>query len=217
VGFGLIFETIFSKEPVMKTVKSSIFTIILGLGSLLSGAPSADAAALIYKVSISAKATFFSANSFSSVGYLIIDPANVGTAQTVQVFSKTKTYQVNGAGLQQVIAPGNLGFFVLNRTGDAFNETQGATGAFQAGNITQVMTYIGAIAKNGFRLGNTLFAGIARSLKGKGSVNVAGNDFYTRNDTFTIDPLSGASPVDTNAGVVLVTAQLAAKKYTQVP
>ncbi|MGB8168136.1 MAG: hypothetical protein WCF18_11635 [Chthoniobacteraceae bacterium] len=201
----------------MKTSKTSTFTMILGLGLFFAGLPSADAAALIYKVSISAKATYFAANSFSDVGYLIIDLANVGTAQTVQVFSKTKTYQING-GMAQVIAPTALGFFTLNRsTSDPFFETQGASAAFQNGNIVQAMSYIGVIPKNGFRLGNTLFTGTARSLKGKGSVNVVGTDFFTRADTFTVDPLSGASPVDTNAGVVLVTGKLAGKGFVQVP
>ena len=200
----------------MKTSKSFLFSIVLGLGLLLAGIPAASAAAIIYKVKASAKATYFPNNTFSAAGYLVIDPANVATAQTIQVFTKTKTYQVNG-GLQQVLMPASFTFFALNRVGDPFVETQGANAVVQVGNIFHALTYIGTIPKNGFRLGNTLFAGTARSLKGKGTVVVGGNDFYTRSDTLTVDPLSGASPVDTNAGVVLVTGQLAGKGFVQIP
>lgn len=197
----------------MKAAKFPLTTLLLGLIMLLAGTPAAEAEIRIYKVKVTAKATFFSVSSFSSSGYLVFDTLNPGSSSTIQVFTRTKTYQVN-TGLLDVISPAALGFFTLDRNNDAILDTEGATAAFQAGNVAHTLTYIGAIPRNGFRIGNKTFFQTARALKGKGSVNVGNLDFFTRTDTFTIDPLS-ANPnlVTTNDGVILVRTQLEGKGF----
>ena len=197
----------------MKTRTPPLLVLLLTVVLSLTMLPSARAEIRIYKVKVTAKATFFKTNSFSNVGYLIYDTTNPGAAQTIQVFQRTKTFRINDA-LLDVLAPAALGFFTLDRNNDQILDTEGATGAFQNGGFIHAMTYIGIIPRNGFRIANKTFFQTARSLKGKGSVNVAGTDFFTRTDTFTIDPLSAnINLATTQDGVTVVRAQLEGKGF----
>ena len=192
---------------------------ILGLAIAIAmlAAPRAEAAIRIYKVTIVQKAVFFKENSITSVGYLIYDTTTPANSQTVEVF-KNKTYATNG-DLLQYIFPSQVALGTLDKNDDNVMDTEFALVGFQTGanpTITQSRAYIGPVPKNGFRIGNTTFFQTAKALKGVGGVNVPGLDYFVRADSLKIDPLSGANPADTNAGITLVTAQLAAKGYSEV-
>lgn len=198
----------------MKSNKRFAFITLIGAFLLAGLATPAHAVIRVYKVSISAKATFFSANSFKMSGYLIYDTATPGNSQTVQVRSN-KTFTVN-TGMLTVIFPSQIFLVPIDKNTDGFNDTESALVGFQSGGATNARSYNGAIPKNGFRIQNTTFLGTARSLKGNGAVTVGANDQYIRTDTFTLDTLSAANPATTDVGRDAVIALLVAKGYQNV-
>ncbi len=199
----------------MNAPKKLALTVALGSLFFLGDTPHAEAVVRIYKVTISAKAVFFTANSFTRKGYLIYDDTGATVPQVVEVLPNRK-YQVNGAGFLSLVSPSQIAFFPIDRNGDTVKETESALLGFQTGNTTEARAYGGAIPKFGFRIGNTTYVGFSKSLKGKGAVSVNNLDNFGRSDSFTIDTLMGANPVNTNAGVALVTAFLEGKNFDPI-
>lgn len=204
----------------MKAFTKLALAPLLGTLFFFAGTPQAEAIVVIYKVTVASKAQFFPkvaplGNSVTSTGYLIFDTNTPANSQTVEVF-RNKTFQLNGNLLQRIF-PSQIGLGALDKNLDGFAETLNALLGFQTGGTTHARSYIGTIPKNGFFLKGQLFTGLSRTLKGKGTLVVAGNDLLTRTETFTIDTLSAALPNDTNVGTNAVVVLLVSKGYTQVP
>ena len=214
----------------MKTAKSTAFLPLLGLVFLLAQSRPAQAAIHIYKVTFSAKAQFFPrlttqipnpGNSRKSTGYLIYDTVTPANSQTVEIFTN-KTYRLN-ALLLNLIFPSQVLVGGIDRTvpPDGFAETAAALVAFQTGGSFVARSYQGVIPKVPFKIKNIVFANIAKSLKGAGSVTTPGSDRLTVLDTWTFDPLSALQGVvgsnNTNDGVAAVEVFLQGKNYIEVP
>jgi len=200
----------------MKTNNRLLISLV-ALTVTLASVTTSQAVVVIYKVSFNAKARFFSknlpnGNSFKHRGYLVYDTANPGASFTVELVPKTKTYRIQSTMINN-IAPSSIGFFVLDRNTDAFSETQG--GLISGTGISR--SYLGKISRKGIRFGNSVpLTGLAKTLRGEGSVT-GQSDYFKTSDVWKMDKLTAAGPVNTNAGLNLVTAFLAGKNYVQVP
>lgn len=199
----------------MKT-RNRLLVSLLVIAFTLASAATSQAVVVIYSVTFSAKARFFPrpsprGNSILHRGYLIYDTANPGSSISVELSGRTRTYQVQGAMINN-IAPSSIGFGVLDRNSDAFFETQ--AGQIGAGGVSR--SYLGIIPRPGIRFGNSVpLTGLARVLRGVGAAS--GADHFRTNDVWRMHPLTAAGPVNTNAGLVLLQANLAGRRYTQVP
>lgn len=204
----------------MIATKKLALSLLASASMLIASAPQAEAAIIIYKVTVISTAQFFPkafplGNSVKSTGYLIYDTITPANSQTVEVF-RNKTYQVNGQLLQRIF-PSQIGLGAFDKNNDGFDETLNALVAFTSGNATHARSYIGTIPKRGFFIRGTPFIGFSKTLKGKGTVVVSGSDLLTRKETFTIDPLSAAEPNSVAVGVNGVVTLLESKRYNQVP
>jgi hypothetical protein len=209
----------------MKTTRA-IRNIAFAAAALAAfGAVSTAGAAIhVYKITFVGTPLFFPkapplGNAVKSSGYLIYDTVTPGNSQAVEVF-KNKTYQLNGPLLTRIF-PVAIGITPIDRNSDGFFETASSLVGFQSGGNTNARAYIGMIPKNGFKLGNVLFTGIARSLKGSGSVTSSAVDLFAIRDAWTLDALSALPGVvgsnNTNDGVAAVAVFLQSKGYVQVP
>lgn len=200
----------------MNTFKKLLF-IVVAMGFYGAGVTSAEAQVRVYKVTFNAKARVFPSstpgrgNSFKHTGYIIYAPPSIGgpAAQVVEVF-RNKTFQVNGPMIN-TITPGIVALNPIDRSRNGVNDHEFGTATANG----MARSYMGAIPRNGFRLGNVIFSQTAKSVSGRGSV--IGTDHFTVSDTWTIASQSGAGPVNTAAGVTLVTAYLVGRGYVQVP
>lgn len=209
----------------MKTGKSLSVTLLLAALVFAVGVRPAHAAIHIYKVTFTATAQFFPkvaplGNTQKATGYLIYDTATPNNSQTVQVFTN-KTYKFNANGnLLGLIFPSQITISTLDRNNDGFFETANALVGFQSGATSVARSYIGTIPRPpGFKISGVFFNGIARSLKGAGSVVTSGVDRFTVSDTWTFDSLSALPAVtgsnNTNDGVTAVVAYLQGKGFVQ--
>lgn len=207
----------------MKSCPKLALPSLAALLFFVAGTYRADAVlpqVVVYKVTVTSKAQFFpknapAGNSAKSSGYLIYDVQTPANSQTVEVF-KNKTYQVNGTLLQRIF-PAAIGLAALDRNNDGFAETLNSLLGFQNGNQTHARSYIGTIPKNGFFLKGTLITQLSKTMKGKGTVVVGGNDLLTRTEAFVVDPLTSALPNSTNVGRDAVIAILESKGFNIVP
>ena len=195
---------------------------MLILAFSLATVATSQAVVVIYKVSFTGKAKFFprtqpNGNTFRHRGYLIYDTANPGASITVELVPRTRTYRVQSSMINN-IAPSSIAFFTLDRNTDAFFETQGGTIGTSGGGVTISRSYLGRISRAGVRFGNSVpIPGLARTLRGTGSVTADGTDHFRTSETWRIDRLTASGPVNTTAGLNLVTAYLAGRRYVQVP
>ena len=199
----------------MKTRNRLLLSLIV-IAFTLASAATSQAAVVIYSVTFSAKARFFPraspfGNSFSHRGFLIYDSTTPGQSQSVELMPRTRTYRVNGAMISN-ITPSSTSFFQLDRNNDSFFETQGG----MIGGTGISRSYLGGIPRAGIRFGNSVpISGFARILKGAGSVT--GGDHFTTREVWRMHPFTAVGPVNTNAGVLLITGNLASRVFTQVP
>lgn len=200
--------------------RNRLLSSLIALAFVMAFTATTQAAAIVYSVTFSANARFFpkhvtrGGNTFSHRGFLIYNPANPASSITVELIPGTKTYRIQGAMINN-IAPSSIGFGVLDRNSDAFPETQAGLIGFTSG-VTVSRSYVGLIPRAGFRFGNSVpITGIARVLRGFGSVT--GADHFRTAEVWRVHPFTAAQPLDTNAGLALVTANLAGRGFSQVP
>jgi hypothetical protein len=201
------------------SIWKKLLALVFGFSLYAASSTSAEAQVRIYKVTFTAKARVFTktqpaGNTFKHSGYIVYAPPSIGgpAAQTIEIF-KNKTYSVNGT-MRDTIAPGSVALVPIDRSRNSiFDHEYGLAGAGGMGR-----SYLGVIPRNPFRIGNVTFTNTARSVLGRGSVLANGVvnppvEHFTITDKWTLDVRSGAGPVDTTAGVTLVTAFLASKGY----
>lgn len=197
-----------------------LLPLLVALFSFSSVAES-EAIVLIYKLSFNGKARYFpkggaQGNSFVNRGYLIYDTNNPGAASTIEVFGRTKTFQVNGA-MRNNVVPSAIGFFNLDRNNDAYFETKAGNIGFTNGGLTVSRSYLGRIPKQGIRFGNSVpITGFSPVLRGLGSVTATGTDVFRTSDVWRMMALTSAFPNDTNTGINAVVAFLVQRGFSQI-
>ncbi len=194
--------------------------LAIGLLLLAGSIASSKADIRIYRTTFSGKAAVFprrapNGNSQFRRGYLVYDSNNPANSQTIEVFPN-RTYQVNGT-LLNLIFPSQIGLAPFDRNNDTTNETELALVGFTSGGDFRARLYRGAIPRFGIRLQGQTFFGTSRFLRGVGSDTVFGVDHFRVTNILRLDARTGALPGNTNAGVLLVTADLAGRGFTQVP
>ena len=180
-----------------------------------------DAQVLVYKGTFKGQARYFprsgaQGNTFVNRGYLIYNPANPGAATTIEIFGRTRTFQVNGPMVNNVV-PSAIGFFNLDRNSDAFFETKAGNIGFTNGGLTVSRSYLGRIPRAGISFPRRApILGFARVLRGLGSVTATGTDVFRTSEVWRMQPLTGDLPNNTNTAVTAVIALLVQRGFTQI-
>jgi len=209
----------------MKPRRSLPVVVALGLLLVFVATESAEAVVRVYNVSFGARGAVRpravpAGNSFARSGYLIFDTVNPANSVTIEVFRKTKTFQVGTIGspsnLWFNIFPSQIGLIPADLNNDTITDREIASIGFQFNGQTSSRVVIGSVPRNGFRIGNTTFFQTAKVIGGFGSLTVPLTEHYSIRERWAINSFSASNPVNTNAGASLVTVYLVGRGWSQI-